>query len=119
MATSLAVIAFNSLSGLAAHTITPPDVDLVAVGVFAVSAMAASFIAGTLAPRLPAVALRRGFAVLVLAVAAGVAATSLAAPRTALVTAAIPLSRDNKKGTTNAVHAVLPRLPFPCVLHDR
>jgi hypothetical protein len=42
--------------------------------------MATSLAAGTLAPRLPAAALRRGFAALVLAVAAGVAATSLTAP---------------------------------------
>jgi uncharacterized protein len=80
VATSLAVIVLNSVSGLAAHSLTPTGLDVATVGVFAASAMATSLAAGTLAPRLPAAALRRGFAALVLAVAAGVAATSLTAP---------------------------------------
>ncbi|GAA3993194.1 sulfite exporter TauE/SafE family protein [Thermobifida alba] len=80
VATSLAIIVLNSASGLAAHSSALADLDLLTVGVFAVSAMAASLAAGSLATRLPAALLRRGFAVLVLAVAAGVAAVTLTVP---------------------------------------
>jgi len=80
VATSLAVVALNSASGLAAHSCSLAGPDLLAVAVFAGSAMAASPAAGVLAARAPAALLRRGFAVLVLAVAAGMAAVSLTAP---------------------------------------
>ncbi|MEY9214474.1 sulfite exporter TauE/SafE family protein [Thermobifida halotolerans] len=80
VATSLAIIVLNSASGLAAHTQALAELDFLTVGVFAMSAMAAALAAGGLAARLPAALLRRGFAVLVLAVAAGAAAGALAAP---------------------------------------
>ncbi len=48
---------------------------------FAGAALLASLAAGRVANRLPATALRRGFACLILVVAAGVAAVALFAPQ--------------------------------------
>ncbi len=48
------------------------------IAVFAGAALLASLAAGRVANRLPAAALRRGFAYLILTVAVGVAAASLA-----------------------------------------
>ena len=50
------------------------------IAVFAGTALLASVASGRVANRLPAAALRRGFAYLILAVAAGVAAAALLAP---------------------------------------
>ncbi|WP_298795894.1 sulfite exporter TauE/SafE family protein [uncultured Pseudonocardia sp.] len=81
IATSLAIVTLTSLSGLAAHAAAAAaSVDYGVIGVFAAAALLASLLAGRLANRLPAAALRRGFAFVILAVAAGVAAAALFAP---------------------------------------
>ena len=80
IATSLVVVTLTSLAGLAAHAAAAASVDYGVIAVFAGAALLASLTAGRLANRLPAAALRRGFAVVILAVAAGVAAAALFAP---------------------------------------
>ncbi|MFC4946636.1 sulfite exporter TauE/SafE family protein [Pseudonocardia sp. GCM10023141] len=80
IATSLAIVTLTSLSGLAAHAAAAASVDYGVIVVFAAAALLASLAAGRVANRLPAAALRRGFAVVILAVAAGVAAAALFAP---------------------------------------
>ncbi|WP_199434660.1 sulfite exporter TauE/SafE family protein [Qaidamihabitans albus] len=69
VATSLVILVINSLAGLAAHA-GQVRLDLAVAGTFAVAALIASLLAGRFAGRLPAAALRRGFAVLVFGVAA-------------------------------------------------
>jgi len=80
VATSLVVIVINSVAGLVpyftAGAAAPgggTGLDWWVIGPFAAAAILASLPAGRLARRLPASILRRGFAVLVLVVAAGVA----------------------------------------------
>lgn len=80
IATSLAIVTLTSLSGLAAHAAAAASVDYSVIGAFAAAALLASLFAGRVANRLPATALRRGFAAVILAVAAGVAAAALFAP---------------------------------------
>ena len=70
--TSLVIIVINSAAGFAAH-IGAVQLDWAVVGTFAAAAMTASFVAGRFARGLPDVVLKRGFAVLVLLVAAYVA----------------------------------------------
>ena len=74
--TSLVIIVINSAAGFAAHVGTV-ELDWAVVGVFAAAAMAASFAAGRLARGLSDVVLKRGFAVLVLLVAAYVATRAI------------------------------------------
>ncbi|WP_417221115.1 sulfite exporter TauE/SafE family protein [Arthrobacter sp.] len=76
--TSLVIIVINSIGGLASHW-GRLDLDWGVTGAFAICAMAASFLAGRLGRNLPDVVLKRGFAVLVLIVAAYVAYMALAA----------------------------------------
>ena len=85
IATSLVTVTITSLAGLAAHAAAAAAVDYAVIAVFAGTALLASLAAGRVANRLPAAALRRGFAYLILAVAVGVAAAALLAP-TALST---------------------------------
>lgn len=85
IATSLVIVTITSLAGLAAHAAAAATVDYGVIAVFAGAALAASLAAGRVANRLPAAALRRGFAVLILAAAAAVTAAALFAP-TALTT---------------------------------
>ncbi|MFD3686533.1 sulfite exporter TauE/SafE family protein [Nocardiopsis sp. NPDC058631] len=80
VATSLAIVAVNAVSGLAAHAGAAADLDHAVIAVFAAAAVAASLLAGRLARLIPAKPLRRGFAGVVLTVAAGVAGTVLLAP---------------------------------------
>ncbi len=78
VATSLVVIVINSAAGLVPYLgAETGGLDWSIVAPFALAAVVASLPAGRLARRLPAGRLRRGFAVLVLVVAAGVAAQSL------------------------------------------
>ncbi|MDD7939602.1 sulfite exporter TauE/SafE family protein [Actinomycetospora lutea] len=80
VATTLVVIVVNSAAGLVPHLAGPaPGMDLPVVATFALAAVAVALPAGRLARRVPAAVLRRGFAVLVLLVAAGVLAQALAA----------------------------------------
>lgn len=80
VATSLVIVAINAASGLAAHAGAAADLDYTVIAVFAAAAMAASLAAGRIANKIPAKPLRRGFAVVVLTVAAAVAGTALLAP---------------------------------------
>ncbi len=80
IATSLVVVTITSLAGLAAHAAAAASVDYPLIAVFTGAALAASLAAGQVANRLPAAALRRGFAWGILAVAAGVAAAAVFAP---------------------------------------
>jgi len=80
VATSLVVIVINSVAGLVPYSTAGAaapgggtGLDWWVIGPFAAAAILASLPAGRLARRLRASILRRGFAVLVLAVAAGVA----------------------------------------------
>ena len=81
VATSLVIIAVNSAAGLLPYLGSGSDsqVNWWVIGPFALAAIAFSLPAGRLARRLPPVLLRRGFAVLVLLVAAGVGLQSLVA----------------------------------------
>jgi uncharacterized protein len=82
VATSLVVIVVNSAAGLAPYLIGPDagaGFDWPLVASFALAAIVASLPAGRLARRIPAAGLRRGFAVLVLVVAAGVTTQALVA----------------------------------------
>ncbi|MUL41530.1 sulfite exporter TauE/SafE family protein [Streptomonospora sp. PA3] len=80
VSTSLVVVAVNAASGLAAHASAVSGLDYQTIAVFAAAAVAASLAAGRVAGNVPAAPLRRAFAVLVLAVAGGVAAAALTAP---------------------------------------
>ncbi|GAA1439241.1 TSUP family transporter [Nocardiopsis tropica] len=82
VATSLVIVAINAASGLAAHAgaAAAADLDYTVIAVFAAAAMATSLAAGRIANKVPAQPLRRGFAGVVLTVAAGVAGTALLAP---------------------------------------
>ncbi len=82
IATSLVVVTITSMAGLAAHADAASTVDYPVITTFAGTALLASLAAGRVASRLPADALRRGFAYLILAIAAGVAAAALLAPDT-------------------------------------
>lgn len=73
IATSLVILALNSLAGLAAH-LGRLQLDLTVTGVFLGAAVLAALIAGRVAGRLPEHALRHGFAALVLTVGTFVAA---------------------------------------------
>lgn len=75
IATSLVILALNSLAGLAAH-LGQLQLDLAVAGVFLGAAALAALAAGRIAGRLPARVLRRGFAGLVLAVGTFVAAAA-------------------------------------------
>ena len=74
--TSLVIIVINSVAGLSAH-LNDVTIDWTVTGAFAVSAMLASLAAGRFGRGLPDAALKRGFAVLVLLVAAYVAAKAI------------------------------------------
>jgi uncharacterized membrane protein YfcA len=74
--TSLVIIVINSVAGFTAH-LGDVQIDWAVTGAFAVSAMAASLVAGRLGRGLSDTALKRGFAVLVLGVAAYVAIKAL------------------------------------------
>jgi uncharacterized protein len=77
VATSLVVVTINAVAGLVPYLTAPagtgPPMDWRLIGAFALAAIASSLPAGRLARRLPAQTLRRGFAFLVLLVAAGIA----------------------------------------------
>ncbi|EST25101.1 hypothetical protein N566_24630, partial [Streptomycetaceae bacterium MP113-05] len=80
VATSLAVVFLNSVAGLTAHAGAVGGIDYPVLVLFAASSLTVSLLAARLAPRLPAASVRRWFACIVLAVAAGVATTALLAP---------------------------------------
>ncbi|MFI5615516.1 sulfite exporter TauE/SafE family protein [Amycolatopsis sp. NPDC051903] len=80
VATSLVVIVLTSLSGLAAHATTLPDLDYRVASVFATVALLASVAAGRFGNRFPARTVRRTFAYLVLAVAIGVVTAAVFTP---------------------------------------
>lgn len=77
IATSLVVVTINAVAGLVPYLTAPagtgPPMDWRLTGAFALAAIITSLPAGRLARRLRAETLRRGFAVLVLLVAAGIA----------------------------------------------
>lgn len=75
--TSLVIIVINSAAGFVAH-LGELHIDWAVTGAFAAAAMASSLAAGRLGRNLPDRAVKRGFAVLVLAVAAYVAFQALA-----------------------------------------
>ncbi|MFC5139808.1 sulfite exporter TauE/SafE family protein [Actinomycetospora rhizophila] len=85
VATSLVIIVINSAAGFVPYLVAghaAADMDWPLIAAFALAAVAVSLPAARLACRVPAVVLRRGFAVLVLLVAAGVlvqASTALTA----------------------------------------
>ncbi|MDY7528235.1 MULTISPECIES: sulfite exporter TauE/SafE family protein [unclassified Cryobacterium] len=74
--TSLVIIVINSVAGFAAH-LDEVQIDWAVTGAFAASAMGSSLVAGRLGRGLSDTVLKRGFAVLVLGVAAYVAITAL------------------------------------------
>ena len=80
VATSLVVIVINSVAGLIPYLVAG-DADAAmnwpVIAAFALAAIVVSLPAGRLARRVPAAVLRRGFAVLVLLVAAGVTTQAL------------------------------------------
>lgn len=80
VATSLVIIVINSAAGLAAHASAP--MDWTTTGIFGGAAILAALAAGRLATRLPERAVRRGFAYLVLVIAAAIAVTAIVAPAT-------------------------------------
>jgi uncharacterized membrane protein YfcA len=80
IATSLVVITITSLAGLAAHLNAASTVNYPVIAAFAGAALLASLAAGRLGNRVSATALRRGFAYLILVIAAGVTAAALLAP---------------------------------------
>ena len=72
----------NSVAGLVPYVVgghVAGGMNWPVIGAFALAAIVVSLPAGRLARRIPAAALRRGFAVLVLLVAAGVATQALTA----------------------------------------
>ncbi|GAA4872234.1 sulfite exporter TauE/SafE family protein [Actinomycetospora straminea] len=80
VATSLVIMVINSAAGLVPHLASgglAAGMDWPVIAVFALAAFVVSLPAGRLARRVPAAVLRRGFAVLVLLVAAGVTTRSL------------------------------------------
>lgn len=80
VATSLVVIAINSVAGLVPYLVaghTAAVMNWPVIAAFALAAIAASLPAGRIARCVPAAILRRGFAVLVLLVAAGVTTQTL------------------------------------------
>ncbi|MDD7942687.1 sulfite exporter TauE/SafE family protein [Actinomycetospora lutea] len=80
VATSLAIIVINSAAGLVPYLASghvAVGMNWPVIAVFALAAIVVSLPAGRLARRIPAAVLRRGFAVLVLLVAAGVTAQAL------------------------------------------
>ncbi|MCU6479558.1 MULTISPECIES: sulfite exporter TauE/SafE family protein [Arthrobacter] len=74
--TSLVIIVINSAAGFAAH-LADLQIDWAVTAAFAIAAMAASLAAGRIGTRIPDKTLKRGFAVLVLAIAAYVAIQAL------------------------------------------
>lgn len=80
VATSLVIVTLTSAAGLAAHAAAAASVDYPVIGVFAAAALLASLAAGRVSNRLPGDVLRRGFAYLILVIAAGVAAAAVFAP---------------------------------------
>lgn len=80
VATSLVIIVLNSAAGLAAHADAP--LDWTTTGVFGAAAVLTALAGGRLARRLPARTVRRGFAYLVLVIAAAIAVTAIVAPAT-------------------------------------
>ncbi|NHD17796.1 MULTISPECIES: sulfite exporter TauE/SafE family protein [unclassified Actinopolyspora] len=80
VATSLVIVLINSVAGLAAHASAAARLDYTILLIFAGAALVVSVAAGRLAPRLPADTLRRWFAYVVLAVAAGVALAAILNP---------------------------------------
>ena len=80
VATSLAVVFINSVSGFAAHATAVTRMDYTVLLLFAGTSLAVSLATARLAPRLPAATIRRWFAHVVLAVAAGVATTAILVP---------------------------------------
>nr|WP_211902743.1 sulfite exporter TauE/SafE family protein [Saccharopolyspora erythraea] len=80
VATSLVVVFLNSAGGLLAHARTAVEVDHPVVLAFGCAAVVVALAAGKLTARLPARAVRRGFAALVLVVAAGVAVGAVLFP---------------------------------------
>ena len=70
--TSLVIIFINSAAGFAAH-LGDLQIDWAVTAAFAVTAMAASLVAGRIGTRIPDKALKRGFAILVLVIAVYVA----------------------------------------------
>jgi uncharacterized membrane protein YfcA len=82
VATSLAVIVINSMAGLVPYLAAADaaaGIGRPVIAAFALAAVVVSLPAGWLARRVPAAGLRRGFAVLVLLVAAGVTTQAVAA----------------------------------------
>ncbi|UUV28659.1 sulfite exporter TauE/SafE family protein [Amycolatopsis roodepoortensis] len=80
VATSLVIIVINSAAGLAARADAP--IDWTTTGIFGGAAVLAALAAGRLATRLPERAVRRGFAYLVLLIAAAIAVTAIVDPAT-------------------------------------
>lgn len=74
--TSLVIIVINSAAGFAAH-LGDLQIDWTVTAVFAAAAMAASLAAGRVGARIPDNALKRGFGVLILVIAAYVAVQAL------------------------------------------
>jgi uncharacterized membrane protein YfcA len=77
--TSLLVVTLNAAAGFAAHAGTA-DIDYAVAAGFTAAAVVGSLLAARVATRLPAAPLRRGFAWLVLAVAAAVAVQAVLNP---------------------------------------
>ena len=77
--TSLLVVAVNSAAGFAAHAGTE-DIDYAVATGFAAAAVVGASLSAKVGSRLPAARLRRGFAWLVLAVAAAVALQAIVNP---------------------------------------
>ncbi len=78
VATSLVIIVLNSAAGLAAHAGAP--LDWTTTAIFGGAAILTALAGGRLARRLPADTIRRGFAYLVLVIAAAIAVTAVLAP---------------------------------------
>ena len=78
VATSLVIIVLNSVAGLAAHS--GASLDWTTIGIFGGTAILTALAGGRLARRLPADTIRRGFAYLVLVIAAAIAVTAVVAP---------------------------------------
>jgi uncharacterized membrane protein YfcA len=77
--TSLVVVTLNAAAGLAAHA-GSADIDYAVAAWFTGAALVGSLFAASVAGRLPAARLRRGFAYLVLVVAAAVALQAAISP---------------------------------------
>ena len=77
VSTSLVIITVTALAGLAAHGLTGAHLDPGITAIFSSTALLAAVVTGRLTSRLPAATLRRAFAWVVLAVAAGVAVSAL------------------------------------------